>query len=624
MAFVKGCFRLGFVCLLAVAGCAGPGPGSASQVRVGDEAEGPWWMQATAMTPDGRLTLTDKPWWPRAMALEVGESFTLVSYDDDGTESASEPRMLVRRERFRNRSGEVEAIVWVIDDDEDGSIAYGGDTHADCYVVDYGPNGVVDRIVDYIDNDGNGVADEMDIRYFVDGQLSKAWFGVDLDGDGHMWHLAGYEYSGDFFKSDPYGDNMIFMNKYDPDTASWAPISECPFAFYDTNDNGYSEVAIRVSAVPLAYDPSVDPDYANDPRRYYLGGFTPDMEEMGIVNVRYSFDIDNMTGPEYPLHYDYGFNLVGAIPYPERNTSHFNPNRRPPQVTRVIAHEDLRDLADNYPAHETGFTWHEASDELQFRWEGVFWIWQRRYMENTGGPTQRWNIRREWSSQPADERKLYYSEVDRRIHLFGAEEGWIEIGHFAGLGRIGEIRMADTDGSGYFDRWEVYLGDDPVPVRVTTVRDERARSIPFEDAYLTKFYTQQVLPEAMAANEAILAAMARVHAYEVPDGLATAMASGSDTYRRYAQDVARELHYQALRRHLNSLANRAMVEANMYDLIRLDVQTRRSTVNSESAWQMARLLQELDVAYGQGDYDRACELLGRLETLVELFDTQDG
>jgi hypothetical protein len=160
-----------------------------------------------------------------------------------------------------------------------------------------------------------------------------------------------------------------------------------------------------------------------------------------------------------------------------------------------------------------------------------------------------------------------------------------------------------------------------VPVRVTTVRDERARRLPFEDEFLTKFYTQEVLPEAMAANKAILDAMARVHAYEVPDGLATAMTKGSDTYRRYAQAVARELHYQSLRRHLNSLANRTMVEANMYDVIRLDVQTRRSTVNSESAWQMARLLQELDVAYGQGDFDRACVVLGRLETLAALFDT---
>jgi len=625
MAFVNGSMRLVLVCLLGAAGCAGLGP--SSLVRVGDEGAGPWWMRATAMRSDGRLDLTCKNWWPQAMALCAGESFPLVDDDDDGLNEvmdedmasrsgpAPEPRMLVRRERFRNRSGGVvEAIVWVIDDDGDGSVATGGDTHSDCYVVDYGPDGQVDRIVDYIDNTGNGVADEMDIRYFVDGHLRTVWVGLDLDGDGHMWDLAGYEYSGDFFKSDPYGDNMIFMNKFDPERGVWVPISECPFAFYDTDGDGFSEVAVRASAAPLSYDPGSDPDYANSSRRY-LGEFTPDMRKMGIVNVRYSFDVDDLTGPERPLHYDYGFNLVGSIPYPEGDTAHFNPKRRPPQVTHVVAHGDLRKLADRYPARETGFTWHEASDALDFRWEGVFWTWQRRFMENTGGPNQRWNIRREWSGQASSRRKLYYSGVDRRIHLFGAEEGWIEIGHFAGLDRVGEIRMADTDGNGYFDRWEVYLGDDPVPVRVTTVRDERARPVRFEDEALTKFYTQQVLPEAMAANEMLLDAMGRVHAFEVPSGLAAAMEAGSASYRRYAQDVARELHYEALRRHLNGLANRVLADADTNDLRRLDPETRRESANSQTAWGMARLVQELDIAYGQGNFEWACELLERLETV---------
>ena len=97
-------------------------------------------------------------------------------------------------------------------------------------------------------------------------------------------------------------------------------------------------------------------------------------------------------------------------------------------------------------------------------------------------------------SKPADRRELYYSEVDRRIHLFGAEEGWIEIGHFGGLGRIGEIRMFDTDRNGYFDRWEVYLAGKDEPVRVTAVRDERARRIDFDMAKLTRFYADEVLP----------------------------------------------------------------------------------------------------------------------------------
>ena len=149
----------------------------------------------------------------------------------------------------------------------------------------------------------------------------------------------------------------------------------------------------------------------------------------------------------------------------------------------------MRAVADSYPARETGFTWHENHDDTtaigfagykaeDWRWEGVFWIWERRFMENTGGPDQKWNVRREWMSQPSSSRELYYSDVDERIHLFGAEEGWLQIGHFTGLGPIGEIRMYDTDGNGYFDRWETYRSGDSVPSasRVSGTRRRAASS----------------------------------------------------------------------------------------------------------------------------------------------------
>src|SRR3954454_5666069 len=40
-------------------------------------ADLPWYMQETAMTPDGRLTFLNKTWWPKAKALPEGGSFTL-------------------------------------------------------------------------------------------------------------------------------------------------------------------------------------------------------------------------------------------------------------------------------------------------------------------------------------------------------------------------------------------------------------------------------------------------------------------------------------------------------------------------------------------------------------------
>ena len=99
----------------------------------------------------------------------------------------------------------------------DGSALRGGDQINDCYVADYNCDGVVDRMVDWIDNDNDGVPDEMDIRYFTNGALNYCWFGADYDHDGKMWSLTGYEYGGpSFFEGDPYGNNMIWMNKFNP------------------------------------------------------------------------------------------------------------------------------------------------------------------------------------------------------------------------------------------------------------------------------------------------------------------------------------------------------------------------------------------------------------------------
>ena len=124
-----------------------------------------------------------------------------------------------------------DSLVWILDDDGDMKPDEQADTDSDCYVIDYGRDGKVDRIVDYHDADGNNRPDSMDIRYFYDGKLRRSWFSIDLDDDGQMWDLIGYEYSSNFFKSDAYGDAIIYMNEYDPERDRWLPSCECPFAF---------------------------------------------------------------------------------------------------------------------------------------------------------------------------------------------------------------------------------------------------------------------------------------------------------------------------------------------------------------------------------------------------------
>lgn len=586
------------------------------------EARGPaaeaWWMRETEIRRDGSIgALTERPWWTRAAALAPGQSFVVPA------EGPAKDRMLVRRESLvRSGRAGADALVWIIDDDGDGSARAGGDLDSDCYVVDEGRDGTVDRMVDYIDDDGDGDADALDIRMFDRGRLNWAWFGDDVDDDNVIRNVVAYE-RGDEFGGDPYGDNLFYLNKYDPTRGVWAPFSECPFAFYDTDGDGFSETVVRVSAAPRSYDPRANPDYANSA---YARPWEKAMEDIAVVNVRYSFDVDRGSSAAAPLHYDVGFNLVGSTPYRFDGMRRIDPKRRPPQETVVIPWKDVRAMADAFRAEETGFSWNENVDETvangrdprggdDYRWEGVFWMWERRFMPNTGGPCQKWNMRREWRGTPAAARELYYSEVDRRVHLLGAAEGWIEIGHFAGLGAVGEMRMYDTNRNGFFDRWELYLAGSPRPARVTTVADERARTIDADPAKLTAFYTDDVLPRAIADRRRLMQAMSRVRPYTVPPGLAKAMEAGSPGYRRYAMDVACELQYQELRDVLARQAEEVLrpgrearpsrFMGDLLDAKRSGADLARGR-NSESAWRLLRALAALDAAYGRGDTDAAC------------------
>ncbi|HUT32830.1 MAG TPA: hypothetical protein VNE39_05080 [Planctomycetota bacterium] len=577
----------------------------------------PWWERETAMDEKGQLVLAAKPWWARALALASGEHFAATS----GADAAG--KMLIRRERLTIKGKPLDAIVWVIDDDGDlRPEDKDGDKDSDCYVADYDADGRADRLVDYLDNDGDGKPDEMEIRYFLGGRLRRAWFGVDLDKDSLMWDVVNYEYSGNFFRSDPHGDNLIYANEYDPERKAWVPHSECPFAFYDTDRDGQSEAVVRFSAVPLDFDGRAEPDYANSIFSY-SGPFTERMRRVGVLNVRYSLDIDGLSSAERPLHYELGFNMIGRLPYEFAGMARENCLRRPPKTTFCIPHADARRVAESYPADQTGFSWREYGDdavalggpphpEEDRRWEGVFWTWARRVMHNTGGPVQDWNVRREFRPSACGKRELYYCRADRRIHLRGATEGWLCVGHLGNGDRLAEIRYLDTNGDGHFDRWETWLHGAAAPARVSTPLDPGIRPLPDDWAKLQELYTRELLPEALQANEKLVKAMQPLLRLEPPQHLAKALAAAScDTERRYVQDVIRELHYLAVRDKLAKRASELLAAAGL-GVPRRDPQRLAA---SEKAWAYARTLSLLDAAYGEGRCDDAIRLIKHLQAL---------
>ncbi|OGD21129.1 MAG: hypothetical protein A2W03_03910 [Candidatus Aminicenantes bacterium RBG_16_63_16] len=585
-------------------------------------AAGPWWIAETAMKPRGELRLDGKPWWPRARALKVGEQFTVQSTVPGGG------LMLVRREQRRMiPSGDM--IVWIIDDD--GDLAESNplpDTDSDCYVADYGGDGTVDQMLDYMDEDGDGDADIMEFRYFTDGRLRVGLNAVDYDDDNLMKPVIDYQrLAGDdnYFLIDTSGNSQYYHQIYNPDTGQWIPASECPFTFIDTDGDDASEVVLRFSAVPRDFDRTAEPDWANR-WAIHLGPFLPMMNEMGVSAIRYSFDVDNLSGQAQPHHYEMGFNLSGYVPYKFEGMERPGRLRRPPQTNFALPIECVREVADRYPADSTGFSFREFSDgtidlgyskrdpEYDQRWEGIFWMWRRVIMQNTGGPVQTWNMRREFSSRPAGRRQVYYSPVDRRLHLKGAEKGWLRVGALHDREPLGEWRTYDTDGDGYFDRWECYDADGAEPYRVAEIA--AADNLDFGDDYdaMFAFYNEKVIPEAARLNRLVIDNLSRLTGLnaEIPDGLRAADEPKiSPGERRYLLDVTREVLYRQFRREAQRRANAYLDSREPRDAPSSPAERRIS----QDAYQVTVLLSRCDRLYGQGRFE---ELLPLIDQAWEL------
>ena len=414
------------------------------------------------------------------------------------------------------------------------------------------------------------------------------------------------------------------MNKFDPATNTWVPLSECPFTFWDTNHDGHSDMVLRVSAAPLDSNSGKDPDYANHFDYMWAPQATP-LDKTGNMNVRFSFNLDpdKRIEPVDKPHFTFGFNLVGAQPYDYPGMRYTNPRRRPPQTVVRLPRELGVQVAMSYPAQQTGFSWDEARSV--FRWEGQFWIFEREYMPNTGGPVMRWNMRREYSADPASERKLYYSGVDKRYHLQGAREGWLEIGHLVNETKDLEFRYFDSDGDGYLDTTQVFEGTNPVPVRVSRVRDVRAHPVILKREAMQDEYNNRILPSAIGEDELLIGVLKRLvqpplaAAYEAEAGKAE-----SAERKRFCLDVAREFYFLRARdlfyakSAANPYTNRPAAKNGSRTLTMGSADGGYTLGDTIAYWKIARLIESFAASYDNGEIPAAADHASELAKLLEL------
>ena len=587
-------------------------------LAVGQEASGPWWMRPTALSSEGHfLGLKNRTLWKKALDLLPGESFFV---DERGI---PKDRILIRKETVAlDPDDPIEAIVWVIDDGEDGSLSAGGDFLNDCYVVDFECDGIVDRIVDYIEGDENGVPNEVEIREFENGALKSVLvLRGDLEEDG-PWRISGYDLVIDRNASFPK-NAVLYRNLFDPDGGRWIASGLCPLTASEIEPGAGPRTVTRIHVDPVRPNPDNDPEgQAGVSIRDIQLGFLFGGPERGTLQA--------------------GLAMSGQTLFEAGATAVFHPKRRPPQETVVILPETLAETAAGFPAGETGFSWREGPDarvsgaetesgtisaEL---WDDLFWTWERRSLKGAGISRRDWNIRREWSGRPSELREYYYSGVDRKIHLVGAEEGWIRVGHFAGLGDTGEIRMYDTDGNGFFDRWEFHLPGRARPVFSASVQDEKVRRLGSDLNEAVLFYRAEVLPMALAENGIILEAIRSFRDFDLPAELKAAAAGVSAIEGRYAQDVLRDLAFFRLRDFLSTHSAQALIRDSRegpseYFEKYLGIRpTGRGRLPGESgwtgdqAWTIAGLLARIEEAYGQGDYSAAAGWIARIKDAIRL------
>ncbi|MDD8019734.1 MAG: hypothetical protein PHU81_00910 [Acidobacteriota bacterium] len=613
-------FIITFIFFLAAARSLAADEKISKALKAGEEKAGTWWMKQTAMSTNGRLiSLKSKKWWKKALALEPGESFIIQERGE------AKDRMLVRAEAFQADDGYLaEVLTWIIDDDANGSLLTGGDYSQDCYLYDLNRDGLVEVMIDYVDEDDDGQADFMEIRLYERGYLSLMWGGYDYEKIGEIFKFrTPFDLiSGNFFKN-LTGDKLYFKNVFNPLTGTFWPADLCPLASYDLDQDGLSDLVIRSHV-----QPAVSKDNFIEPVNSWLR----ELKDPVIKSLEISFDLAGENSQEKPFDYDVGLLQAGSLPFDLESARNFSPLRRPPQEVYFISRENLKALAFSYSPQAVGFSWQEfstssaagATSSLENLGEGVGWLPERVRLPGSSSYLQKWNIRREVAPDLIGPVEFYYSELDQKIHLFGSKEGWCQIGNMAGCPGLGEIRYFDTDQNGFFDRQEIYLINSSRPVLIISSAWAKVRKIPFDLQHLQEFYKKEVLPAAFDRDHRLLTAMKEVYKYEPPAGLLAGIEAAPENEKRYLLDVYCLLYFINLRDHYLTLANQILFQTDIRpgqrpgDLDPSNVRSPRevgSFLKSDTAWQLARLISRLDQAWSRVDLASILQVLREIKSL---------
>ncbi|HEX5890912.1 MAG TPA: hypothetical protein VFY61_19535 [Pyrinomonadaceae bacterium] len=420
-----------------------------------------------------------------------------------------------------------------------------GDQVADVMQIDRNGDGLYDTALDinikWADNDGDGRADLQAFvtqgREWSNGKFDPGnshWMVfVDVENDGVLgwidWEKYDFDndnwgYTGVTDWLPDYNGDAVFLKVHRPPQSLPDPRLnwENPFAFFDFDKDGASEMAIRW----LDPVPPLDKDIT---------------KLSGVLNEAFAtFDVDNDSTKGNETDYDMSLRGAGGPGIPYRQFVHKYPALKGnPKFDQCFQWNNWRQIDElMYMPHEKSFdsffTTRWASmyfvfdeDDDDHRWERVEMYYP---MHGFGGPkeidlytTKKWRRsnyaelamvapgerpgisghpqadsigdRGEFDEDNSGGGKLYVGVFDRKLHLAGAEWGaWTvdKNSEFHGgnktpsprpiAPRVEEVvKYTDTDNNGFLDTVEYdYDGDRTIDLRVSLL-DYRSPTQPHPD-----------------------------------------------------------------------------------------------------------------------------------------------
>jgi hypothetical protein len=429
----------------------------------------------------------------------------LADLDGDGDPD------LVKARLFNNCNA-----IWVDDDDDMMQGDHEGDLDNDCLLIDRNRDGIFagpgDLSIDWIDTDHDG---EADIQLVVENSDQKSVTYWDWSSN-YMWIiddekdqsfnfinwkelvLRCWTHAGASKFFEDYHGQTLFLKTHAPSyrikdlRINW----ENPFLFYDTDQDGLTEMSVRL-----------------EDKGHFTPGGGRDISLNGVVNRAFvSADLDNDNAPSNEFDFDFSLYFEGKG-FSYKDQVHRINNRHTAGIDEQISHllydkrwrhvKELvytsRDAALHKIFNEGEWSrcWmvFDEDDDCE-RWERVEFYEPKSFFrigKNKNGidhnpQADAAGDRGEWDEDNSGKGCLY-TGFDGKIHLYGAEKGCWRIDQnaacYQGWGGLYEgeykripvepeqfptITYEDTDGDGFFDLIKHDLDGDTTFERITDLK----------------------------------------------------------------------------------------------------------------------------------------------------------